>query len=264
PFEDKWQQLARDFANSDPQVGRVDIETSQVDVASSAKKFDCFYLPFNGVPSAKLDTLLNLDPFLSADKSFDPNDVVGNIMTQLQRENKTWGYPIMIQPSVLKYNSQQFAKSGITAPTGGWTLDAFNDALKRLKTDTNQTPFMPTSPGGTHLLMLMAAYGGLPLDYRTNPPTINFTDPATVAAIRQVLDLAKNGYMNYETLGGAGQIFRIGAGQEAAIITGDISGFRFIRGADSDGANPPEDPYKPVSYPKGTTYSVASYAIGTA
>jgi len=33
----------------------------------------------------------------------------------------------------------------------------------------------------------MAAYRWI---FRTKPPTINFTDPATVAAIQQVLDLA--------------------------------------------------------------------------
>jgi hypothetical protein len=48
--------------------------------------------------------------------------------------------------------------------------------------------------------MLIAAYGGLPFDYRTDPPTLNFTDPATVEAIRQVLDLAKADLIQYETL----------------------------------------------------------------
>jgi hypothetical protein len=44
-------------------------------------------------------------------------------------------------------------------------------------------------------MMLIAAYGGLPIDYRTTPATLNFTDPATISAIQQVLDLAKNGYI---------------------------------------------------------------------
>src|SRR5262249_40560414 len=52
PYEDKWQQLARDFANSDPQVGRVDIQISRDDLAFAAANNDCFYLPYNGVPSA--------------------------------------------------------------------------------------------------------------------------------------------------------------------------------------------------------------------
>ncbi len=65
--------------------------------------------------------------------------------------------------------------------------------------DTDPAPFQPNDPSGSYLLMLIAAFGGLPIDYRTDPPTINFTDAATVDAIRQVLDLAKDGYIAYTT-----------------------------------------------------------------
>jgi ABC-type glycerol-3-phosphate transport system substrate-binding protein len=40
----------------------------------------------------------------------------------------------------------------------------------------------------------------MPVDYRTDPPTWNFTDPANIDAIRQVLDLAKTGLANYQKL----------------------------------------------------------------
>jgi hypothetical protein len=54
------------------------------------------------------------------------------------------------------------------------------------------------------MLTLIAAYGGLPLDTRTDPPTVNFSDPATVNALQQVLDLVKNGYISYAAGGPGG------------------------------------------------------------
>jgi hypothetical protein len=110
----------------------------------------------------------------------------------------------------------------------------------------------------------MAAYGGLPLDYRTNPVTINYTDPKTEDAIRQVLDLAKNGYIQYEEL--AGTNFRAFAGgrpnTEANIYTDALNAFNARR--DLANQAPTDNPYKPTTYPRGTQFSAISYGIGTA
>jgi ABC-type glycerol-3-phosphate transport system substrate-binding protein len=264
PNEEAWTKLAQEFAQNDPQVGKVSVETSTGDLAANAEKYDCFYLPYNGVPSAKLTSLLNLDPYLTADKSFDKSDIVGNIMSQLERDGKTWGLPVMIQPEALKYDSDQFSKANVPAPEKGWTIDVFVDALKTLKANSNDPSFVSEGPSGTHLLMLMAAYGGLPLDYHTNPPTINFTDPETVQAIRQVLDLAKNGYIKYEAIGSVGQVVVFGTRGDATknppITSQSLGGIRIARRIGEDAP----DPYKSVTYPTGTKYNAISYGIGTA
>lgn len=264
PNEDVWTKLAQDFAQNDPQVGKVSIDTSTGDLAANASKYDCFYLPYNGVPSANLTSLLNLDPYLTADKSFDKSDVVGDIMSQLERDGKTWGLPVMLQPELLRYDATQFSKANVPAPEKGWTIDAFADALKALKTaNTDQTSFVAEGAGGTHLLMLIAAYGGLPFDYRTSPATLNFTDPETVQAIRQVLDLAKKGYIKYEALGAVGQVVIMRAGNADSnppITTQSFGGMRVTRRIGEDAP----DPYKSVTYPTGTKYNAISYGIGTA
>jgi ABC-type glycerol-3-phosphate transport system substrate-binding protein len=261
PNQDKWEKLAQEFASSDPEVGRVNIDLplGSGDLAELADKYDCFFLPYNAVPGANVSKLLNLDPFISADSSFDKNDLVGNILAQLQQDNKTWGYPLMIEPDMLSYDSQAFAKANLPEPQNGWTIDAFVDALKALKSTTEGEPFVPNSPGGTHLLTLMAAFGGLPLDYRTNPPTLNFADPATVEAIRQVLDLAKNGYIKYTKLTNLSGAYSISLMREAPITTQMLRGIRVQIG---DSSAP--DPYKSVTYPTGSQYNALSYAIDTA
>jgi len=45
--------------------------------------------------------------------------------------------------------------------------------------------------------MVVATDAALPVDDRTTPPTYEFPDPATVAGIEQVLNLAKAGVITY-------------------------------------------------------------------
>lgn len=265
PNQDVWQQLANDFAKTDPIVGRVDVQVdSTQDLAQNADTYDCFVLPYNAVPGAKLTSLLNIDPYLESDTTFDKSDVLGTILTQLQQDNKTWALPLMMQPEVMSYDTQQLAQAGVPAPTNGWTFSDFVSALKTLKDRSTQPPFKSSSPGGTYLLELMAAAGGLPLDYRTDPPTAHFTDPAAVAAIQQVLDLAKNGYINYSALGGMGGIVLIsvrdGSSGGPAITTQDLS---LPRPPAPNGTTPVPTPNKPIAYPTGTHYNALSYAITT-
>jgi hypothetical protein len=47
-----------------------------------AGNYDCFFMPTNHVADADLTTILNLDPFLDADPTFDASDVDGNTMPQ--------------------------------------------------------------------------------------------------------------------------------------------------------------------------------------
>ncbi len=155
-------------------------------------KYDCFYLPTNAVPAVPLDKLLPLDSILAADNTFDKGDVVGNAMSPLTRDNKIWAMPIVITLTILKYDAQRFDQVGLAAPTNGWTIDQFTDALKGLHIDPKDpAPFMPANTGGSYMFILIAAYGGLPLDYRVDPVKIDFTSDANKAAIKQVLDLAK-------------------------------------------------------------------------
>jgi ABC-type glycerol-3-phosphate transport system substrate-binding protein len=108
--------------------------------------------------------------------------------------------------------------------------------------------------------MLVAAYGGLPIDFRTDPPTISFTDPATVDAIRQVLDLAKQGYLKYDAVGNLMGGAMFGAGLTAPIYTDTLGLFSLRRMMNTSQT----DPYKPTVYPKGSQYAAASFNISTA
>ncbi|MHB8627063.1 MAG: ABC transporter substrate-binding protein [Aggregatilineales bacterium] len=266
PNQDTWQQLASDFAKNDPVVGRVDVQVSSTqDLTQNADSYDCFVLPFNAVPGANLSNLLNFDPYLESDTNFDKTDVVGNLLAQLQQDNKTWALPLMILPSMMSYDPQQFSQAGVPAPANSWNFSDFVNALKALKDRSTQPPFDASSPGGTYLLELMAAAGGLPIDYRTNPPTANFTDPATVAAIQQVLDLAKNGYIKYSAIGGTGGFMIIsikgGSSGGPAITTQDLSLPRLPN--NPNGTPNAPSPNQLVAFPSGSQYNAVSYSLTT-
>jgi ABC-type glycerol-3-phosphate transport system substrate-binding protein len=287
--KDKWDALIQDFTTNDSQVGEIDL--SQITGAGGpasntgpfSGKYDCVYLPFNQVPSAQLDQLLPLDPFLSADSTFDKTDIVGNSLQQVTRDNKIWAMPVIILPTILKYDPDKFDKAGLPAPQNGWTIDKFNDALKALHVDPKDTPpFVPSNTGGSYLFVLIAAYGGMPLDYRTDPVTINYTSDTNKAAIKQVLDLAKNNYIKYTALGSLR--FDFGGNSDDSIPTilnTTLNGLNFRvafggggggvqrgnggtgnNGSNNNNNSDPEQNYKGVTYPRGQ-FAGISYDIGT-
>lgn len=258
-----WESLAREFAAADPQVGQVNFDTRFGQASDFAARNDCFYTNYNAVPSMTLTDLLNLDPFLDADPTFNRNDVVGGVLAALQRENRTWGYPLAIQPSILRYHRDLLAAAGVPAPSNGWTFSDFANALNALKPGMEQdrAPFNARGFGNTSLLMLIAAAGGLPFDYRTTPPTANFTDPATVDAIRQVLDLARAGLISYSEL--ASNVFMISmeVGSPDPIYSENAMGAMMLIGGAVEVTSTTENPYSMTTYPSGSQYNVATYEL---
>jgi ABC-type glycerol-3-phosphate transport system substrate-binding protein len=260
PNRDKWEQTIQEFAASDPQVGQIEFLTG---FGPSEEDIDCYIQPYNAVPSLDLTTVLNLDPYFDADPSFDRSDFLTGVLDKVSRENMTWALPMYVQPEVLWYDSEMFNEAGAQLPENGWTIDQFIDALHVLRVDPEDpAPFVP-SGGGSYMLLLTAAFGGLPLDYRTDPPTVSFNEPATVDAIRQVLDLAKEGYIKYSELGNMMSSGSFGGSGDQAIYNEVLSAFSWRLTASSD-AFPSDysDPYRLTTFPRGTQYSGIAYDIG--
>jgi ABC-type glycerol-3-phosphate transport system substrate-binding protein len=262
-IEEQMQPIIDEFLANDPEVRQLVLD-AQVSVSPYewADVLDCFYTSY--FPSEYEDAnVLSLDPFLDADPDFDRGDVFNGVLAQLQAGNRTWGLPMTLQPSMLIYDSTVFTQAGVPLPDpeAGWTTDQFIDALHRLKDylPADIVPFQPQDGGqGNYLLALIAAFGGLPLDHRTMPVTVNFTAPETVEAIRQVLDLAREGYMDYTQLvnpdGGA-----IYGGSETvplATVTEWIV-FSHLKEHSEQGAS-----RQPVTYPVGSSYTPVMYGVG--
>ncbi len=256
PNLDTWNALAGSFTTGDPQVKHIAFEGT-VDAAldNLGKKYDCFYLPQSPVGRAQPGQLLALDPFLDVDKAFNRTDLLPGVLTFVGADNKLWGYPLTIRPLLLRYDSKQFAQNGIAVPDAGWQIDAFADALKTLHTASGGAVLTNgvSNVGGMPLLLLIAAYGGIPIDYRTSPPTIAFSDPANAAAIKQVLDLVKQGDIAYKALGNSD--FTSAPVSDAAI---------FAEYLDEHQVSAPASTNKLIGFPTGSRYTPLAFDVGAA
>ncbi|MBZ0278536.1 MAG: extracellular solute-binding protein [Anaerolineae bacterium] len=248
PNQADWERLAREFAASDPQVGVVNLNMqASSDYETWVSSNDCFFLNYNSVNPYSATEYLALDPMLNADPNFNPDDFVPGTLQTLQLNGQTFGYPLTAEIGVIVYNRDTFEQAGIPLPDRDWTIDQFVDTLQQLdQTDIGGSkPFTPSSGQDTDWLLMFAAYGGLPFDFRTNPITWNFTAQETVDAIRQVLDLAKAGLIDYQKLGTFN--FGGGGGFGAALQSVTLSGWSDMSGMGSL-----------VNYPRGSRYRVMS------
>ena len=260
---DEWQSVVDDFVASDAQVGQVNVEQANgptANVTTMAETYDCFYMSSNAIQGADLSLLVSLDPLIYSDPNFDQFDFVGNVLAQVQTNDQTWAYPMNVQPEVMLYNKDNFDFAGAFYPYAGWTVTDFENALRDLKIDAEDpAPFIPVNIGGTYMQLLLAAYGGIAIDYSTEPVSLNFTDSNAVNAAQQVLDLAKAGYIEYEGLAGFGGNNRFrGLNDEtdAELYNQLINSFLINQVNDSS--------YDLATFPQGTNNVAVAYDIGTA
>ena len=266
PHKAEIQALADQFVKDHPGVAHISIDNGFDGVTTATSKYDCFYLPYSTVPSVQLDSILNLDPYLSADTNYNVSDYVGGVLNQVQRDNKTWALPVGLSPTVMWYDPLVFANAGAQQPTFGWGIDKFRDTLNTLKpfAKDGQPPFVMAGTGGegASLLMLIGSYGGTPIDWNTTPPTVKFTDPTNVAAMQQVLDLAKAGLIDYKSLGAS---FGIGSGSSkgAPFYSEQLSGLNFNPFGGGDSSPTDTSKLTAVTFPQGSATQALSYSEGT-
>lgn len=269
PNEDAWEEATLDFVFNDAEVGDIVLDTTfPGDLSELTAAYDCFYQDSNAVPSADLSLLRSLDPLMNSDPTFNADDIVGTALMQVQRNNQTWAMPLVIQPSAMRFNPNLFAQAGVFPPVGtGWTVDQFEDAMRTLSRylPEDDAPYEPREFGNSYLLILMAAYGGLPFDYRTDPVTLNFTDTATIEAIRSVLDLAKDGYIAYRPLASVGGFdFSFGSDAETALYSEVLNIFSMAANPFIPGVVEDEMPNILTIFPEGSQFAAVSYDVGGA
>lgn len=263
--EEGWDAAISEFISNNPELASIELErlsflTGDVSLSDFHEKVDCFYQPSRLSSNEDLSLLLPLDPLLATDPNINRDDFVGNSLAMLSQNNLVYGLPLHIQPEVLMYNPETFNAAGAELPYQGWTVDDFEFALRSLRPDESSEAVFQSQTGGNYILSLTAAYGGLLIDYRSQPPTIDYLSETNVNALREVLDLAKDGYIHYIPLTATG----LGALnpdtlENPAMYTQIVSDL-FGGGFDQE----EESAYLPVTFPQGNDYTVISYDIGGA
>lgn len=267
PNQEEWDSAIADFVANDPEVGDVQVEVANALTSSGVEDYvetyDCFYQNGNIVPSVDLTLLAPMDAYIASDPSYNPDDLVEGAVNQLRREGQLWGMPMSIAPMAMWYNEDKFSEAGAFPPYEGWTIGDFETALTALDDvmDEETPPFVPLDPAdGTYMLALVAAYGGLPIDFSQNPPVINFATPEVLEASRQALNLARDGYIKYSPLGnlGAASIFIGSEADVYALYSQTIGGFLNLGNLQDAEAGVQ---YDLVSFPQGQQYVPIAYNV---
>jgi ABC-type glycerol-3-phosphate transport system substrate-binding protein len=250
--------LENSDAAGDITLDRISVLAGDQELADYADRVDCFYHPTNLVPDEDLSLLLPLDPLIASDLQLNRDDFVADTLVSVQDTDRTYALPLHIQPEVMLYDAEQFEQANVDTPQPGWDISAFEQTLRGLAENSadDEAPFRPGGSPGTTYQTLIVAYGGLPIDYSTSPPTLDYTSEANVNAIRDVLDLAKEGLINYNALGADLSFGGFGGGAEDPPLTSQVLTPLF------EGLFNNDDSLNITTYPQGTDYTVLTYTIG--
>lgn len=263
PNKDEWERIAQEFTDADAEVGYIEFTSGYRSIDEEFQEIDCAYTSYNFVPFIDLSLIQPLDPFLSTDMSFDRSDIPDLIWPLVTREEQVYGLPITLMPLMMWYNPKDFEAAGLFPPQMGWTISEFIDAMTMLKdAQPDSKPYRSQSFGNAPYVLLAAGLGGVAIDYSTYMPTYNLTDPAVVEALRQTLDLAKDGYIDYTELDNDSMFVSGGGGGGGGTGPTMYDAPGYIYNWEDIGTE--FNPHIPVTFPRGSDLIPLSYNIGAA
>ena len=245
---DLWSGIVEEFIAAHPNV--IDIELESDIYAREGginPKLDC-YATSNVNFSAGTQGMLPLDPLLNTDFDFSPNNFLPGVLEMAQFDGLTYGYPLTIEPLMMWINEAKFEEAGIPVPEGSWTVNEFNQAivaLGNLRDDPEQAIVRNDFYGATGLMMLSAAYGGIPVDYGADPAIYNLTDPQVLNALGQLIS-----YIRDENLISYQSLFALGGGggyslDEEYIVIDSMGAYGIFTAMGDENTN------RPVMFPLG-------------
>lgn len=262
--KDIWETVSQDFATHDPQIKRVTFVTGV-----QAYDADCVVSAAysEGIPD---DVYTDLTPYLAADSTIENRDFIGNSLSQLTASSRTWGYPLALDLGIIKYDPALFKQAGVPLPTNTWTINTFLETLASLKAVSPDS--IPLEPADAYVFSysyddpyveLMAALGGYPFDFSTQPMSIKATDVNVINAAQQVLDLVKKNSVKYRSFVLAvtkNDFYTIGT-EHPAMLSTQLTNFGSKPAISRPTAN---DPYQFVLYPQAADHNVVAYGLTAA
>ncbi len=203
PYSDnleKYRLLANQFQAENPDI-IVEVKWQQttgfgsMNTDEKGEPGDCFQwpAPYLYNPDAR-DAILKLSPLIAADPTFDLNDFYPALMNSFTYQGEVWGLPAEYETTFIEYNKDLFDGAGVAYPQPGWTMEAFLDtavALTKGEGDTKQYGFVPDVLEFNSLRWVLFLYGVNLVDTSVDPPTMVFTDPAAIEAVRWYVALSE-------------------------------------------------------------------------
>jgi multiple sugar transport system substrate-binding protein len=191
-----YRDLAKRFTAAHPDIV-VDIEQADfsnvaIDIPDIAKNVDCFMWAPSLQDPKNLAAILNLEPFLDADKSFDKADFYPATIEQFTEQGQLWALPVEVTPYVIEYNKDLFDAAKVAYPKTGWTTDEFLATAKALTKgadDTKQYGFVGDYYESSDLILMLQQLGAKVVDTSATPPAMIFDDATMRKALQWYADL---------------------------------------------------------------------------
>ena len=131
-----YRDLAKRFTEANPdivvEIKQPDLTQTSLDIPDVAKDVDCFMWAPSLQDPKNLEAILNLEPFLDADKSFNKSDFYPATLDQFTEQGQLWALPAEVTPYVIEYNRDLFDAAKVAYPKPGWTMDDFLATAKAL------------------------------------------------------------------------------------------------------------------------------------
>ncbi len=202
PNQFEWDRLIEMYVDTNPAIEDVFYEMLdtglQNKIINLSEDYDCFYAEGLRLREEDKSYLYETQSLLSIDDELDMNNFVGNILSLQGQNDKNWGIPISVDPMVIAVDEEALNRQNITLPDEGWTVTEFESLLSIIDVEPSGRPILQVLEYPDDFLMsLISAHSGPPIDYRSDPPALNFADPATMQAIQDVLELVRAGFIEY-------------------------------------------------------------------
>jgi|GEM_PF-2146399 len=265
--ETVWNAIIDDFVASHPTVGVIDLDYQIYGPDGLEEEIDCWYDGYGSSLSTRSEPpedVLALNPLMSADPNFDPSRFMPGLLDAVQIADLRYGYPLTVQPIAIWINTDKFAQANLPIPEYGWTTNEFTNALialAEIREDSSEPIVRNNMFSPIWLTMLIASYGGQPIDFNADPIGYNLTMPESINAIEQLAGFIDDGLIQYDSLVGNNNVFYGGPMDDQYIVIdifGDTS-FAILNGdIQSD-----DSPLQIVTYPSGA-YMPVAYTAGIA
>jgi multiple sugar transport system substrate-binding protein len=153
---------------------------------------DTFLWYESAVEGGPLGLLLDLSPFIEADRGPKDEDFLPGLLERFRWKGGTWGLPAGVNLYVIVYNQATFEEAGIEPPAQDWTWeDLLNKARQLTEREGEEViryGFADFFRGSFYSAVV--AHGGRLVDDSVEPPVPTLDDPRTVEAVRWYVDLA--------------------------------------------------------------------------
>jgi ABC-type glycerol-3-phosphate transport system substrate-binding protein len=187
------QEQAAIFVQVIPEIGitRTNTEgrtSTNYDPKVQAEVADCFR--WGGIMPDPETVLVDLQPLLDADPSFPRDDYPAQLLDALRANQRLYGLPESVSLPRLMYNPSLFAAANLAPPQGSWTPDDFLRTAQQL-TNKNQQQFgyVALNSHPNDLAFFLRRFNASPARGPIDNPTVHFTEPAVLEALRWYLEL---------------------------------------------------------------------------